>query len=466
MPELSADSLDVVDKSGSAPLVFVSSRRPEAHRVGVIVGDYRCEPGGAECQQPVLAGKWSNPVTLLAIGRLGWRTPTRGWAAGVEWRGMELSLPLRLPRRVVRGVRPARSHGRASGGRAPSGIAGLVLDVLRARRLPVRLMIYAALPLPLLGGGWLWLRDCTLVSIEHVHIAGVHGPQAVEIRRALDAAAVQMSTLHYSPAALRAAVARYPQVAALDASASFPHTLSVRVLERRPVATLLGPGVRTAVAADGTVLGPALVSPSLPTVAAKTSPAPGTRPREAATVEAAAALGAAPAPLLAYVARVYEGGEGLTLQMRNGLIVYFGDASRPRAKWLSLARVLASPQAAGALYVDVRLPERPAAGFTQPGSTQASAGALTAARAGTSDSAAAKLAEQLSREVGGVLPSSRSAGESESSGSSAGGEGGEGSARGKAGGSGEESGSAHGETGESAGPGGRESEAAARPPGG
>ena len=49
--------------------------------------------------------------------------------------------------------------------------------------------------------------------------------------------------------------------------------------------------------------------------------------------------------------------------MRNGLLVYFGDAARPHAKWLSLARVLADPSSAGASYVDVRVPERPAAGF-------------------------------------------------------------------------------------------------------
>ncbi len=49
--------------------------------------------------------------------------------------------------------------------------------------------------------------------------------------------------------------------------------------------------------------------------------------------------------------------------MRSGLLAYFGDATRPHAKWLSLARVLADPSSAGASYIDVRLPERPAAGF-------------------------------------------------------------------------------------------------------
>jgi len=323
---------------------------------------------------------------------------------------MEFSLPLRPPR-AARRTRTRRARRQ--------GVGELALDVFRARGLPLRAAICAALALPVLGGGWLWLRNSSLVGVSHVHIAGVHGPQALEIRHALDAAAERMSTLHYSVAALRAAVAGYPQVEAIGAQAGFPHTLSIRVRERPAVAVLAGPGVRTAVAADGTVLGPALVSGSLPAVAVKTAPAPGAHLRESASLEAAAALGAAPAALLGYVTRVYQGGEGLTLQMRNGLLVYFGDASRPHAKWLSLARVLSSPDAAGALYVDVRLPQRPAAGFTQPGSAATSApeGAqaskLTPGQVGSSDPAAAKLAEQLSREVGG--PSTPSTSESESS---------------------------------------------------
>jgi cell division protein FtsQ len=284
-------------------------------------------------------------------------------------------------------------------------------------------MIVAVLPLPLLGGGWLWLRDCTLVAVRHVHIAGVHGPRGIEIRDALDAAARRMSTLDFSPAALRVAVAAYPEVASLSAGASFPHTLSIRVKERPPVATLVGPGERTAIAADGTVLGPALVSGLLPSVAAKTAPAPGAHVREAASLAATAVLGAAPAALLAYVTRAYEGPGGLTLQMRSGLLVYFGDATRPHAKWLSLARVLSSPNAGGATYVDVRLPTRPAAGFTQPGSSSASsASALTAAQVGSSDPASAQLAQRLSEEVGAAGSTSSGASESEASSTGAGSE--------------------------------------------
>ena len=89
-------------------------------------------------------------------------------------------------------------------------------------------------------------------------------------------------------------------------------------------------------------------------------------------------LGAAPAPLARFVVRAFTGPMGLTVAMRSGLRVYFGAASRPHAKWLSLVRVLADPSSAGASDVDVRLPERPAAGFpagvTPPAASAAGVG--------------------------------------------------------------------------------------------
>ena len=44
------------------------------------------------------------------------------------------------------------------------------------------------------------------------------------------------------------------------------------------------------------------------------------------------------------VERAFKGPKGLTVAMRNGLLVYFGDATRPHAKWLSLARRARRPE--------------------------------------------------------------------------------------------------------------------------
>jgi cell division protein FtsQ len=274
---------------------------------------------------------------------------------------------------------------------------GFALDWLRGNRLVLRATIGLLITVPTLGGGWLWLRDSSLVSVRHVHITGVHGGGALEIRQALDDAAARMTTMDFDVGALRSAVSSFAIVGALHASTSFPHTVSITVTERPPVAALLSAGQRTAVAADGTVLGPALLSSSLPTVNGSVEPPAGARLREPAALAAVTVLGAAPAKLAPFVVRAFNGPEGLTLAMRNGLLVYFGNSLRPHAKWLSLARVLVSPSAAGAVYVDVRLPERPAAGF----SSKSSASGSTPVQAGASEPTAAALAASLSKAAGG-----------------------------------------------------------------
>ncbi|HEX3692845.1 MAG TPA: hypothetical protein VHU13_05820 [Solirubrobacteraceae bacterium] len=326
---------------------------------------------------------------------------------------MDLSLPLRLPHPIAQPRRGSRSR---------SGFGSLGLELLRARSRAARVCVCLALALPPLGGGWLWLRGSPLVAISHVQIAGVRGPQAVPIRDALDRAASGMTTLDFSVARLRAAVADYPIVAALSAHTSFPHGLSILVTERMPVAVLVGPGQRTALAADGTTLGPALAGGALPTIAIKGSvPATGAREHEAGQLASAAVLGAAPSALLRYVARAYEGPEGLTLQMHNGLLAYFGDATLAHAKWLSLARVLSSPSAAGALYVDVRLPSRPAAGFSTSAASGQPSGS-SAAQIGTSaNPAAATLAERLARATGASPTAATGSGEENSSAGGSGG---------------------------------------------
>src|ERR1700691_601588 len=168
---------------------------------------------------------------------------------------MELSLP--FPRRLhSRGARrAARRKGRRGG--ASASYARLALERLSSNRLALRATVLL-LALPLLGGAWLWLRDSSLVAVEHVHISSVHGPEAIEIRAALEDSARRMTTMDFNAGALRSALASYAIVAAVQVRTSLPHTVSILVSERLPVAELVSAGQRTAVAADGTVLGPAL----------------------------------------------------------------------------------------------------------------------------------------------------------------------------------------------------------------
>jgi cell division protein FtsQ len=292
---------------------------------------------------------------------------------------------------------------------------------LQRRRLRIALLCML-IAMPLLGGGWLWLRKSPFVSVRQVRITGVHGPEAQAVRAALAQAARGMSTLDVNTGALRAAVAPLLVVRAVRVVPRFPHGLRIEVSEQLPVAALTVAGVRTAVAADGVVLGSALLSGSLPSVSGPAFPAPGKRVHGASLLAALSVLGAAPTALARHVERVFTGTQGLTVAMRNGLLVYFGDASRPHAKWLSLARVLADSSSVGASYIDVRLPSRPAAGFpagaTPPGAsttTSTGSGAPSGEASGSSESAVASLAAGLSsRTATTSTPGDASAGTSAS----------------------------------------------------
>jgi cell division protein FtsQ len=188
-------------------------------------------------------------------------------------------------------------------------------------------------------------------------------------------------------------------VRAVRVSTSFPHGLRIRVIEQPPVAALTLGATRTAVAADGVVLGPGFLSGSLPVIHGAL-PAPGAqRVAVASQVAELAVLGGAPETLIGWISRVYTGHNGITVAMRNGLLLYFGNATRPHAKWLSAARVLSDPTAAGASYVDVRLPERPAAGMGAGGASAAASPAT--GQVSASDPTAAALAATLQSAVSG-----------------------------------------------------------------
>jgi cell division protein FtsQ len=271
--------------------------------------------------------------------------------------------------------------------------------VWQRRRL--RIVLLAALgALVLALGGFLFLRHSSLAAVERVRISGAHGAEATQIDAALTHAARGMSTLDVKRGALLAAVARFHVVRDLRVNPSFPHGLRIHVIEQPPVAVLSAAGVRTAVAADGVVLGPALVTGTLPSVhIGGVDVLPGQHIADAGVRAELSVLGAAPSTLLGWVQRVFTGPEGLTVAMRDGLSIYFGNATRPHAKWLAAARVLADPSSAGASYLDVRLPERPAAGSDAAGGFADSGSSTT--QVGATDPSAAALAATLDEAVSG-----------------------------------------------------------------
>jgi len=159
-------------------------------------------------------------------------------------------------------------------------------------------------------------------------------------------------------------------------------------------------GARTAAAGDGVVLGSRLAATSLPTVSVTALPQ--RRVHEAQTLAYLTVLGAAPTPLAGFITRAYNGPKGLTVALRNGLLVYFGDDTGARAKWLAFARALLAADTSEAVYVDVRAPERPAVGDSASAGVAAGGGSSQAAgaTAGTGGGEAALIAG-LQATVGG-----------------------------------------------------------------
>jgi len=241
-------------------------------------------------------------------------------------------------------------------------VRGLVRVPRLSSRLRRRLVALAAVCLLVAAIYQFWFRDSWLVAVDRVTVSGLTTHDAPRVRAALTTAARSMTTLHVDDEALARAVEAYPVVRGLEPSPDFPHTLRIRVIEHHPAAIALTDGGRVAVAGDGTVLRDLPVEGRLPTIRAEGT-IRGERLEDHAALTAARLAGAAPAPLRGRLETVRVRKEhGLVVLLREGPELIFGDATRIRAKWTAAARVLADKAAAGASYIDLRLPGRPAAG--------------------------------------------------------------------------------------------------------
>ena len=225
------------------------------------------------------------------------------------------------------------------------------LELRPTKRAGVVLLVLA-----LLAGGFLWLRGSSLVGVREVSITGASGPQALEIRKALEAAAQDQTTLAVDAEALRQAVARFPIVDDVKADAELPHGLRLEVVQRQVVATIGG----VAVAADGDLLRGAAVR-GVPALGVRSTPT-GARVTDDKAKDLIALAAAAPPAFRRRIDRVFQGPRGLTARLTNGPAVHFGGLDRVAAKWAAATAVLAAPSSQGATHIDVRFPERPAAG--------------------------------------------------------------------------------------------------------
>jgi cell division protein FtsQ len=258
--------------------------------------------------------------------------------------------------------------------RRPEPVPGFAADLERAfaddafgrartrRRPRLGLLLVGALLIAgLLVGGYFWVRSSSLSAVRNVRVVGVGGAEAGQIRDALETTARGMSTLNVSTSDFHNTVAAYPEVKSVRASASFPHSMTITVVERDPVAVVVAGGHRTVVSGDGTLLPNAAASSSLPTIT--TTVAPGGTTLSGIPLQEAELLADAPYALLSRIESITDSsGHGLTVAVRGGPQLYFGAADGFTAKWHSAIAVLGNSSAAGAAYIDVSDPSRPAAG--------------------------------------------------------------------------------------------------------
>ena len=206
-------------------------------------------------------------------------------------------------------------------------------------------------------------RDLPVFQVDRVTITGLTSDDAPRIRAALESEADEMTTLHVRRDRLEHAVDGYPVVRGLDVSSDFPHGLRVHVIEHHPAALVASGRSRVPVAADGSVLhGLPVKAGSLPLVTVPGA-LPADQVRHEATLDLLRVAGGAPAVLRSRLRAVKRERErGIVVPLEQGPELVFGEATRVREKWAAALRVLAEDASQGASYVDVRLPDRPAAG--------------------------------------------------------------------------------------------------------
>jgi len=207
------------------------------------------------------------------------------------------------------------------------------------------------------AGGWL-LTNSTLFELRTLRVSGNSRVSAEDVAR-LGGLSNHTNVLWFSSRVVERSIERDPWILSARISRVLPSVIAVEIEERVPVA-ILTPG-RWLVAADGTVLAPADETTGLPEVKlAETGLHVGLRllaPPPELTI-----LGSLPSGLLRNVESAAGVPGNLTLTLRSGVTVLYGDASRAMEKARALQSVLAWTSRNGVRpsYVDVRAPTTPA----------------------------------------------------------------------------------------------------------
>jgi cell division protein FtsQ len=222
--------------------------------------------------------------------------------------------------------------------------------------------VVGVLAAALAAGYFFWARDSSLVAVTDVEVAGVTAGDRERIVAELTEAAEGMTTLHVERQRIERVAAAFPTIESVSVDANFPHGMRIEVAERPPRLLVRGGGREVPVAADGTLLeGVSVAEDELPVL--EVDDAPGSGALGGEPLEQALIVGATPEPLRPLIEKIaYTDDYGVEITLRGEIPVRFGSGTAAHEKWAAAAAVLADPKLDALTYVDVRVPERPAAG--------------------------------------------------------------------------------------------------------
>lgn len=214
-----------------------------------------------------------------------------------------------------------------------------------------RWLLAAALVAALAVLLWILLFS-SLLGVRTLEVEGTGAATSqLQVRRAAQVT-LGIPLARVDLAGIRARVEAVPTVASATVSREWPHTLVIRVTERRPVAAVFRDGSWRLMDETGLLyLRVPGRDPALPVVELDGSPGPGTLP------QVAVALRALPPDILAALRRVRAASmDSITLLLEHGREVRWGSAAQSRQKAAVLKVLLRTT----ARTIDVSVPSAPA----------------------------------------------------------------------------------------------------------
>ncbi|MEA2557633.1 MAG: cell division protein FtsQ [Actinomycetota bacterium] len=214
--------------------------------------------------------------------------------------------------------------------------------------------VVAILAMVAVVGGGVAITHTALFSAKTITVRGASHLSQADVLRV---AGVQRGTnvFYLDTEAARRRLVANSWVASATVIRSLPSTVEITVEEVRPIAVTASAETPMLLAQDGTVLGPAPAATRLPVI--------GTA-GESSARDGAGVLGAMAKPFLAHIAAVDVAADGsITLTLRDGVTVTYGDSADVVRKARALRAVLAwaRSQPIGVVSIDVSSPAVPTA---------------------------------------------------------------------------------------------------------